>query len=209
MKHILVLGATGHLGIVLTKVLLEKSYIVTALVRNPDKLSIKHTNLSVIKGDVMDPVDLSHALKNIDVVISALGHGFRTPFPIQENTLKVLLPIMKEKGVERFITVTGAGLIVDGDPKSLMGTFSNFVFPIVDPYRLSDAKAQQTLLEKSSIKWTVVRTPVHNNKINQRLRHIGFDQPLPWYTLSRTAICEFIVECIEENKWVNKSPIIY
>ncbi len=65
------------------------------------------------------------------------------------------------------------------------------------------------LLEKSSVGWTVVRTPVHNNRIDQKIKHIGFNQPMPWSTPSRLAICGFIVECMERNKWVNKSPIIF
>jgi hypothetical protein len=116
---------------------------------------------------------------------------------------------MEEKNIDRFVTVTGAGLTVNGDPKSLIGTLSSLVFPIIDPYRLSDAKAQQELLEKSKINWTVVRTPVHNDKPTQKLKHVGFTQPVPWATLSRVTICEFILECIEKKEWINQSPIIY
>jgi len=209
MKHILVLGATGHLGTVLTQLLLEKGYKVTVLVRNPHKLTIENKNITTIVGSVISEEDLKNALDNVDAVISVLGHGFRTPFPIQEKTLNILLPLMEKKHISRFITVSGAGLIVNGDPKSFIATISSLIFPIIDPYRLSDAKAQQLLLEKSSVKWTVVRTPIHNNKTNQKIRYIGFNQPMPWDTLSRKAICEFVLECLEENKWVNKSPIIY
>ncbi len=209
MKQILVLGATGHLGKVLTKRLLEKQFPVVVLVRNLNKLKIQHANLTSIEGDVTNYDDVSKALNNSDIVISALGHGFRTSYPIQENTLKILLPLMEKKRISRFITVTGAGLTVTGDPKSLIGTASDIFLPYIDPYRMSDARAQQQLLEQSTIDWTVVRTPIHSNKTNQKIIQIGLKQPMPWRTLSRQAICDFIISCIEERKWIKKSPIIY
>ena len=56
-KNILVLGATGHLGQVLTKTLLSKDYPVTALVRNPEKFDSSFSKVKIIKGSVLDEND--------------------------------------------------------------------------------------------------------------------------------------------------------
>lgn len=39
MKHILLFGATGRTGIQVLKYALDKGYRVTALVRNPEKIT--------------------------------------------------------------------------------------------------------------------------------------------------------------------------
>lgn len=166
-------------------------------------------NLICIKGDVTSKDDMDQALNNIDVVISTLGHGFRTAYPIQEQTMRILLPLMEQKHITRLITVTGAGLQVKGDPKSVTASVSNILLPLIDPYRMNDAKQQQLLLEQSTIEWTVVRTPIHNNKSIQKITHVGFNQPYPWYTLSRKAIVEFMIGCIEKHSYIRKTPIIY
>ncbi|MBP6882542.1 MAG: NAD(P)H-binding protein [Candidatus Levybacteria bacterium] len=209
MKRILLLGATGHLGKVLTKILLKEGFQVVALVRSSSKVTISDEHLKVITGDVTNSSDLNGALENIDVVISTLGHGFRTPYPIQEKALSVLIPLMEKKRVNRFITITGAGLAVKGDPKSFLGTISSILFPLIDPYRISDAKAQQLILEKSNIDWTVVRTPIHNNRTVQKLNHVGLQQPMPWQTISRAAISIFMASCIKDSTYIGKAPIIY
>lgn len=209
MQKVLVLGATGHLGKVIVDRLIERNYHVVALVRNPQKIAKAPKELTVIKGNVTDKNSLENALNNTDVVISALGHGFRTSYPIQEKTMAILLPLMGQKHISRLITITGAGLIVKGDPPSLIATLSKIAFPLIDPYRMSDAKKQQELLEKSTINWTVVRTPIHNSKSSQKITHVGYTQPKPWATLSKKAIVEFMIDCIEKNNYIRKSPIVY
>lgn len=209
MKSILVLGATGHLGKVLVKLLLDRNYYVVVLVRNSKKLTLEHDNLKIIQGDVTDMHDLSKAISGVTTVISVLGHGFRTRFPIQEKTMAVLLPLLEKNNIKRFITVTGAGLRVKGDPYSFTAAFSEKLFNLVDPHRMSDAKNQQRLIEKSGLDWTVVRTPVHNNKKGGTISQVGLTQAPLWKTLSRVAISKFIIDCIKKNQFIRKSPIIY
>lgn len=209
MKNILILGGTGHLGKVLVKLLLDKNYSVVVLVRNAKKLNLKHKNLTVIQGNVVDANDLSIALSGVAVVVSVLGHGFRTGFPIQEKTIAKLFPLMEKNKIKRFITVTGAGLKVKGDPDSFIANISEKLFYFIDPYRMSDAKNQQLVIDKSNLDWTVVRTPIHNDKENENIEHVGLTQPPLWKTISKVAISKFIIKCIEENHYIKKAPIIY
>lgn len=208
MKRILLLGATGRLGQVLVEHLLKKQYQVTALVRSPQKLSSK-TNLTILSGDVTSQEDLEHALKDVDVVISTLGHGFRTKYPIQKLMLEALIPLLEKKKIRRFITITGSGMLTKEDPKSVFAEGMEGLISLIDPYRMQDSKDQQKLLEKSDLEWTVVRTPIHNGSIQEKVTYVGLAQPPVWETVSRTAIAEFITECIEKDEWVRKSPIIY
>ena len=197
------------MGRVLIETLMERNYSVVTLVRDPNKLPFTHKNLKIIRGSVIETKDLSNALSGIDIVVSALGHGFRTKFPIQEASLTRLFPLMVKNKIKRFITVTGAGLKVKDDPHSLIADVSEKVFTIVDPYRISDAKKQQLLLEESQLNWTVLRTPIHNKNSHGEVSHVGFSQPPPWKTISRVAISKFIIECIEKNQYVKKAPIIW
>ncbi len=209
INKILILGATGALGKVLTNSFLLKNYQVKALVRNPEKLKITNNNLRVLKGDVTNSSDLIEALSGVDVVVSCLGHGFRTRFPIQEKTMKALIPLMEKSKTKRMIAVTGEGLLTDHDVQSVTSKINFKLFSLVDPYRMSDAQSQQSLLEGSKLLWTVVRTPVHTDGRNRKVNHSGYSHPPMWKTISRKAIAEFIAECIEKDLWINKSPIIY
>lgn len=209
MKKILVLGATGKLGQVLVQTLIENNFYVKALVRNPQKIKVHSEKLKIIKGNVTDEKDLAASLENVDAVVSVLGHGIRTKFPIQEVTMRVLLPLMENKGIKRLIAVTGEGLLLDKDSVSFLNKVTSKLFSVIDPYRMSDAFAQQKLIEKSSLDYTVVRTPIHTNKKSIRIRYSGIAHPSISQTVSRKAVANFIVELLKKNTWIRKSPIIY
>lgn len=209
MKTILLLGATGKLGQILTRELLAKNYKVIAPVRSPQKLRFKDKNLEVIKGNVVEKLELEKSLKDNDVVISVLGHGFRTKYPIQKKVLENLVPLMEKNNVKRLITITGSGLNTSEDNKGLMSSVEEKILSIIDPYRMKDAKDQQEILEKSNLDWTVVRTPIHSSRTNDKLSHVGYTKPKIWNRVGRVAISKFIIDCIEKDKWLKKSPIIY
>jgi uncharacterized protein YbjT (DUF2867 family) len=66
-KPIFIAGATGYIGGRLVPQLLDAGYRVRALARSPEKLRdrpwAQHTNLTIIKGDVLDPATLGQALE--------------------------------------------------------------------------------------------------------------------------------------------------
>ena len=74
---LLILGATGGTGRALIEQALEQGHVVTALARNPAKIRTSHTNLRVIKGDILSYPSLEAAIEGQDAVLSALGSKVR------------------------------------------------------------------------------------------------------------------------------------
>lgn len=78
--NILIVGATGATGRLLTEELLNRGQIVKVIVRSPDKLPTalkNHQNLSVIQASVLDLSDaeLTQHVKGCAAVASCLGHN--------------------------------------------------------------------------------------------------------------------------------------
>lgn len=76
---ILIAGATGATGSLLTKQLLENNHTVKAVVRSTSKLASlgeMYPNLNQIKGTILDmaPEELHSHLRECDAVVSCLGH---------------------------------------------------------------------------------------------------------------------------------------
>ena len=69
-----ILGATGRAGSAVTEKALEDRHFVTALVRNPAKLTIQHEHLTVVQGDATDPAAVGRAVYSTAAVISAMAH---------------------------------------------------------------------------------------------------------------------------------------
>jgi dihydroflavonol-4-reductase len=68
-----VTGASGHVGGVLVRTLIERGHRVRALVRG-DARSLKGLDVERIPGDVRDPVSLVEAFRGADVVVHAAAH---------------------------------------------------------------------------------------------------------------------------------------
>ncbi len=102
---ILVVGATGQLGSLITKHCLKQPNLeVNVLIRNPDKNKelvnqIKSAGGRVVVGDVTKPETLKDSTKGIHTVVSALIGDDSTVFEGQ----KLLTEDAVKNGVKRFV----------------------------------------------------------------------------------------------------------
>ncbi|MBP1614605.1 MAG: NmrA-like family protein [Bacteroidetes bacterium] len=113
MKKIVLIGASGFVGSAILNEALNRGHQVTAVVRNPDKISTKHANLTITKGDVSSVEAVKVLSKGADAVISAYNPGWTNP-DIYEETLKnysAILNGVKAAGVKRLLCVGGAGTL--------------------------------------------------------------------------------------------------
>ena len=113
MKNVTLIGASGFVGTAILNELLNRGHKVTAIVRNPEKVSVKNDNLKVVKANVSDTEVLIEACKGKDAVISAYNPGWTNP-NIYEETLRnypLILESVKHSGVNRLLCVGGAGTL--------------------------------------------------------------------------------------------------
>ena len=122
MKNVVLIGASGFVGTAILNELLNRGHKVTAIVRDPAKVTASNPNLKVIQADVTDTDVLIEASKGQDAVISAYNPGWKNP-NIYEETLKnypLIVDSVKKAGVERLLIVGGAGTLFYAPGKMVM-----------------------------------------------------------------------------------------
>jgi uncharacterized protein len=97
---IAVIGASGNAGARITAELARRGHAVTAVARNPDKIT-SLANVIPARGDAMDEADLTRLLRGHDAAISAIH--FLASDPAK------LIAAAKASGVGRYLVVGGAG----------------------------------------------------------------------------------------------------
>jgi putative NADH-flavin reductase len=73
--HISIMGASRGVGFQLLSQALEDRHTVTALVRDPRKLTAEHQNLNVVEGDIRDPESVEYATTGQNAVCFCIGIG--------------------------------------------------------------------------------------------------------------------------------------
>lgn len=122
MKNVVLIGASGFVGTAILNELLNRGHKVTAIVRDPTKVTASNPNLKVVQADVTDTDVLIEASKGKDAVISAYNPGWKNP-NIYEETLKnypMIVDSVKKAGVERLLIVGGAGTLFYAPGKMVM-----------------------------------------------------------------------------------------
>jgi putative NADH-flavin reductase len=151
MKKIVLIGASGFVGSAILNEALDRGHKVTAIVRNPEKITKVHKNLEVKQGDVSLSGTVTEVSKGADVVISAYNPGWKNPDIAAETTrvYRTILDGVKKSGVRRFLVVGGAGSLFISPGKRLMdaGLMPESFLPAVRA--LADVYLVDLMAEKS------------------------------------------------------------
>jgi len=124
------IGATGMVGSRLLAEALARGHHVTAVVRDPGKLSPKN-NLKVVKGDATDATALASLLKGQELVVSAYNAERGSP-TFRESVLNAYDAIRraaKSAGVKRLIG--GDQLLTDAKGNSKLSA-EDFAIALID-----------------------------------------------------------------------------
>ncbi|WP_372408540.1 NAD(P)-dependent oxidoreductase [Streptomyces luteireticuli] len=125
MAKIALFGANGTIGSRVLREALDRGHQVTAVVRDPSKVTVEHPALTVVTGDVLDPASVAAVAKGQDVVVSAVGGGdgpghLATIKPAAESLVAGLRTL--GDAAPRLIAVGGAGSLRTPDGKQVWDT---------------------------------------------------------------------------------------
>lgn len=104
-KKITVIGATGLIGVPVTKALLKAGFNVTALVRDIEKVKkILPSNIYFIKGDLNNKEAITKAVRNADGVYINLNATFNdkeNEFNAEREGLANILSVLKKSSIKQ------------------------------------------------------------------------------------------------------------
>ena len=205
---ILVFGASGATGYNLVSQALEKGHYVRAFVRDASKLKIENKNLTIFQGDVSNYQQIEDAIKDQDVVISALGAST----PIKRNFILIkgienIVAAMTKFHVERIVYQSFLGV---KENRKELGFLLDHIIPIALKGSILDHEVKENIITSSNHQWTIVRCPTLTNGPftgkyidGERIQSASI---LP--SLSRADVADFMLNELQKNKYIRKKPRI-
>ena len=205
--RVLIIGATGGTGRQLVAQALERGLTVTALVRNPARLGVAHSRLTVIQGDVLDIASLDAAMHGQEAVLSALGHRrYFSPIRVLSEGTGNIVSAMERHGVRRLVCETSLGI---GDSAGRMGLYYTFfVIPVILPWYFWDKTRQERVIAGSKVDWVIVRPAVLTNGPKRgRVRHGSRVGSFLWTArVSRADVAAFMLDQLASNTYLGAAP---
>lgn len=157
---LIVFGATGRTGPHLVHQALERGHQVTAVARDPSRISLEHEALTTVKADVTSVEALRPLLYGQDAVLSALGARRNREAGIVAQASRAVVSAMKESGTRRILVVSAAP--VGPSPKGEKFAIRFLLTPLVRlafAPQYADLAEMEEELAASGLDWTVVRPP--------------------------------------------------
>jgi putative NADH-flavin reductase len=203
--RIVIFGASGPTGRLLTGRALAAGHKVTAVTRRPDSIE-EADRLTVVRADVTDAVDM--VVEGNDAVVSVLGVPLsRKPVTLYSAGIANILAGMRQHGVRRLVAVSSAVL----DPRwrpSDAWFFNN----VLDPYvnrKLGrtvhdDMRRMEALIRASDLDWTIVRASGLFSHPEVTEYAVSEDSADGVYT-SRTDLAAALLEQLSDDTYVRKA----
>ncbi|HWQ37912.1 MAG TPA: SDR family oxidoreductase [Burkholderiales bacterium] len=205
-SRLLVFGASGGTGRELVSQGLDRGLCVTAFVREPTRLAVRHANLRIVQGDVGERSSLDEAVAGQDVVISALGTGRALRHdPAVVQGIRNIIQVMHDHGVSRFIYLSFIGV---AESRKEAGWMLRYVARWPLRNEIADHEAKEGLVRASRLDWTIVRAPKLTNGPYTGTYRVGeciaARSALP--ALSRADVADFMLSQIVDTNYVGRTP---
>src|SRR5258705_2661024 len=197
------LGATGFVGSALLKEALDRGHVVTAIVRDPEKLE-KREGLSAKAGDVYDTASLATLIRGNEATISAFNPGWKNPnlYDDQVRGTASIIAATKKARIKRVLWVGGA---VGLEVKPGVRVIDCPDMPLwVKPGSLATINALDQLRKEPELEWSYL-SPSAELKPGQRTGkfRLGNDQQLLVDATgqSKISVQDYAVAMIDELEW--------
>ncbi len=194
--RLVLFGATGRTGRHLLEQALAQGHTVTAFARDPGPLA-PQDRLTIVQGDVLNLTHVEGAVKNQDVVFSALG-GIRT------LATERILAAMEKLGVPRFICESAYG-VGESRNRSLYALVAWQLAKV----GFEDTERQERLIRQSRLEWIIVRPTRLTDEPKRGIYRAGVGLRVgPFARIGRADVADFMLQQLTDNTYLHKAPVI-
>jgi len=210
--NIVIFGATGFSGRAILQKALEANHNVTILVRNRTSVDIRHHNLTIIEGNVLDRTILHQSLHNQEVIIQCLGIGGKgdgKPNTFVSDATSIILEEMKICNVKRIIAMSNVGA---GDSKSFLPWyFTKIILPYFMKWLqviIDDKNTMEQIIMRSDMDWTIVRCPNIIDVPKKGRYTATLDGKNLRLSITLGDMANFMIQQITDSTYSRKAPSI-
>ena len=143
-----------------------------------------------------------------EAVLSALGPT-RPPVPgMMERAAENIVAAMKQAGIRRLISTTGAGVRDPQDQPKLIDHLMKGLLTWLAGEVLRDSAANVEVIRASDLDWTIVRYPRLLDAAHTGTYRVGYLGQDSGSQLSRADGADFVLKELIENRYIRQMPVV-
>lgn len=201
---LLIFGASGRTGHNVVQQALDHGHNVTAFVRNPSKLKITHDHLSFFQGDIQDYLSVEKAIREKDVIISALGAA--SPFKLDRTVIegfRHILTAMKKDQVTRLIYLSALGV---SESRQTAGFMLRYIAPKILRTEFEGHAMRENMIRQSDLSWTIIRAANLTTEPKQGIYRSGETIKATSFlpTISRADVADLMLKQVTDDIHIHK-----
>ena len=202
---VFLLGSSGRLGNEILNNLISRKIHTSILVRTQEKIKLNSNYLDVFIGNPIEIDMLDKAIKNCNIVISALNISRKSDFPwsklrapktLLSETISNLVHLHQKHNFDRIISVSAWG--VRESRNQLPQWFRWLIDNSNIKYGYSDHEKQEQILTASNLDYTIIRPVGLSNSQKDKEPKITFKSKPGNILVSRKTVSKFIVDNLEK-----------
>jgi putative NADH-flavin reductase len=209
--RIVIFGANGATGRLLTEQALAADHHVVAVTRRPTDFPIRHRQLHVVETDVRDPQAVDGAVDGADVVLSTLGVPYtRKPITIYSESTGTIAAAMSRHGVKRLVVVSSSATEQQyhADGGFLLNrVLQPLITATIGKTTYQDMRRMEQLLRNSDLEWTIMRPSGLFDAPTVSRYELHEDQA-PGIFTSRVDLAASMLEQATETEYVRKAVAV-
>jgi len=209
-----IFAATGGIGRQLLEQAVAAGHDVTAVVRNPKKLS---GGVRIVTADLAapDPAALECAVAGADAVLSGLGARSASETGVASQGTRAIVQAMKATGVRRIVVVSAAPIGTVPSPGRPTppkhdpgdGFFMRNLFSPLTKAAFrktyADLALMEDILRDSGLDWTIVRPPRLTNKPLTGTYRTAVDRNLRrGFLIPRADVAQLMLRVLEQPETI-------
>jgi len=207
--NVVIFGATGQTGRLLTERAVANGHVVTAFVRDPARLNAARDSVRIAQADILDSTAVDRAVAGQHAVLVALGTATRRGSPqVLPQGIRHILDAMERHGVRRIVVLSAAGALHER-AGSLFGHVGLMLARAYLPRVYAEHRAMLEELRKRDLDWIAVRPVIlTNGPYTGRYRIVVEGIPRGGYRVSRADLADFMIRQLTSDEFVRKMPAI-
>jgi uncharacterized protein YbjT (DUF2867 family) len=208
---IVIFGANGQTGRLLTRRVLDAGHDAVAVTRRPDDFPFADPRLTVAGADVRDASSLVDVVDGTDAVLSTLGVPFNSkPIDTYSVGVRNIVGAMRATGVRRLAVVSSTGAYHypnRRDTPFALRMFEPVITRTIGKTTYDDQRRMEEIIRASGLDWTIVRPSGLFDLPEQTNYVAGEVNPVGGFT-ARIDLADYLVKLAGDHSVTGKTVIV-